>query len=73
MSTNFNILVEHKSVVAVAAQVIKGSEEAEAVRRNSEEEKKNSIEGIQLQEIDASKVASSSAPHKFKEEKVPLI
>jgi hypothetical protein len=42
MSTNFNILLEHKSVVAVAAEVIKGAMEAEEVKRQSEiEEKKH--------------------------------
>jgi hypothetical protein len=42
MSTNFNILLEHKSVVAVAAEVIRGAQQAEEVKRQSEiEEKKH--------------------------------
>lgn len=77
MSNNFNTLLEHKSVVAVAAEVIKGAQQAEAVRRQSEiEEKKH--EEIQMQEIDA-KAAGEGAPKpatnkdQLKEERVPLI
>ncbi len=77
MSNNFNTLLEHKSVVAVAAEVIKGAQQAEAVRRHSEiEEKKH--EEIQLQEIDAKAAGEGAAKpatnkDQLKEERVPLI
>lgn len=81
MSNNFNILIEHKSVVAVAARVIKGAQQEEAVRRQSEiEEKKH--EEIQLQEIDGKAprsligeggIAKPVAKDQLKEERVPLI
>ena len=78
MSTNFNILLEHKSVVAVAAEVIKGAQQEE-VKRQSEIEERKQNEGIQLQDMEGKPKDTLGAPDKpnkkdqLKEERVPLI
>ena len=80
MSTNFNIFLEQKSVLAVAVEVIKGAHHAEEVKRQSEIEEKKDLESeLQDMGIGSKSKVTSGAPDKpvnkdqLKEQQAPLI